>query len=235
MPHVLVVYTDDEPGVLTRVASLIRRRGFNIHSLTVGPTERAGLSRMTIVVDAEAPTVRQAVEHLRKLVNVLAVEQLGDRPMVVRDLVLVRVAATPEVRSEVLQLAQVFRANVVDIADDSLVIECTGSLAKIDALVDSMRPFGILELGRTGAVAIPGRPRHAAPTAPSRCRGAVPLQGRGRGLRRICGSRSFLRSPTLKDVLRRPWPASTTKPISASSAPARSPSSATAPRATPTP
>jgi acetolactate synthase-1/3 small subunit len=171
MAHVLVVYTDDEPGVLTRVASLIRRRGFNIHSLTVGTTERAGLSRMTIVVDAEAPTVRQAVEHLRKLVNVLAVEQLGDRPMVVRDLVLVRVAASPEVRSEVLQLAQVFRANVVDIADDSLVIECTGSLAKIDALVDSMRPFGILELGRTGAVAMARGTRTPTPS-----RAPVPLR-----------------------------------------------------------
>lgn len=153
-PHVLVVYTDDEPGVLTRVASLIRRRGFNIHSLTVGPTERAGLSRMTIVVDYDAPMVRQAVEHLRKLVNVLEVQQLGERPKVIRDLVLVRVAARPETRSEVLQLAQVFRATVVDIAEDSLVIECTGSLDKIDALVDTMRPFGILELGRTGAVAM---------------------------------------------------------------------------------
>lgn len=171
MPHVLVVYTDDEPGVLTRVASLIRRRGFNIHSLTVGPTERAGLSRMTIVVDAEAPTVRQAVEHLRKLVNVLEVQQLGDRPMVVRDLVLVRVATAPEVRSEVLQLAQVFRAAVVDIAEDSIVIECTGSLAKIDALVDSMRPFGILELGRTGAVAMARGTRTPAPS-----RAPVPLR-----------------------------------------------------------
>ena len=171
MPHVRVVYTDDEPGVLTRVASLIRRRGFNIHSLTVGPTERAGLSRMTIVVDSEAPMVRQAVEHLRKLVNVLEVQQLGERPMVVRDLVLLRVATAPEVRSEVLQLAQVFRAAVVDIADDSLVIECTGSLAKIDALVDSMRPYGILELGRTGAVAMLRGSRKAA-----RSRATVPLR-----------------------------------------------------------
>ncbi len=154
MTHVLVVYTDDEPGVLTRIASLIRRRGFNIHSLTVGPTERAGLARMTIVVDSDAPMVRQAVEHLRKLVNVLEVQQLGDQPKVVRDLALVRVAAGPEVRSEVLQLAQVFRATVVDIAEESLVIECTGSLDKIDALVDAMRPFGILDLGRTGAVAM---------------------------------------------------------------------------------
>jgi len=154
MSHVLVVYTDDEPGVLTRVASLFRRRGFNIHSLTVGPTERPGVSRMTVVVVTDEATARRAVEHLRKLVNVLEVQQLGERPMVVRDLVLLRVATAQEVRSEVLQLAQVFRAAVVDIADDSLVIECTGSLAKIDALVDSMRPYGILELGRTGAVAM---------------------------------------------------------------------------------
>ncbi len=168
--QVLVVYTDDEPGVLTRIASLIRRRGFNIHSLTVGPTERAGLSRMTIVVDSEAPMVRQAVEHLRKLVNVLEVQPLGERPKVVRDLVLVRVAAGPEVRSEVLQLAQVFRATVVDIAEDSLVIECTGSLDKIDALVDAMRPFGILELGRTGAVAMARGTRTPPPT-----RAAMPL------------------------------------------------------------
>lgn len=170
-PHVLVVYTDDEPGVLTRVASLIRRRGFNIHSLTVGPTERTGLSRMTIVVDSDAPTVRQAVAHLRKLVNVLEVQQLGEGPMVVRDLVLVRVTAGSKVRSEVLQLAQVFRATVVDIAEDSLVIECTGSLAKIDALVDAMRPFGILELGRTGAVAMARGTR-----TPSATRAPVPLR-----------------------------------------------------------
>lgn len=166
MAHVLVVYTDDEPGVLTRVASLFRRRSFNIHSLTVGPTERPGLSRMTIVVDTDALRVRQAVEHLRKLVNVLEVEQLGDLPMVVRDLVLLRVTTAAEARSEVLQLAQVFRANVVDIAEDSLVIECTGSLAKIDALVDAMRPFGILEMGRTGAVAMARGTRRTVPARP---------------------------------------------------------------------
>jgi acetolactate synthase-1/3 small subunit len=164
MPHVLVVYTDDEPGVLTRVASLFRRRGFNIHSLTVGPTERPRQSRMTIVVDAEEATVRLAVEHLRKQVNVLEVQQLGNRPKVVRDLALIRVAAGLDVRSEILQLAQVFRANVVDIAGDSLAIECSGGPDKIDALVDALRPFGILELGRTGAVAMARGPR-ASPEA----------------------------------------------------------------------
>ena len=155
MSHVLVVYTDDEPGVLTRVASLFRRRSFNIHSLTVGPTERPGVSRMTVVVDTDEATARRAVEHLRKLVNVLEVQQLGPgRSNVIRDLALIRVNADSTRRSEVLQLVEVFRANVVDIADDSLVIECTGSLGKIEALVDTLRPFGIIELGRTGAVAM---------------------------------------------------------------------------------
>lgn len=166
MPHVLVVYTDDEPGVLTRVASLFRRRGFNIHSLTVGPTERPRLSRMTLVVDAEEATVRQAVEHLKKQVSVIEVQQLGERPKVVRDLALVRVAAGLETRSTVLQLVQVFRANVVDIAGDSVAIECTGAPDKIDALVDALRPFGILELGRTGAVAMARGPR-ASPEVPA--------------------------------------------------------------------
>ncbi|MDR3684537.1 MAG: acetolactate synthase small subunit [Geothrix sp.] len=155
MSHVLVVYTDDEPGVLTRVASLFRRRGFNIHSLTVGPTERPDVSRMTVVVDTDEATARRAVEHLRKLVNVLEVQQLGSGGVnVVRDLALIRVNAGLSKRSEVLQLVEVFRANVVDIAEDTLVIECTGSLAKIEALVDTLRPFGIIELGRTGAVAM---------------------------------------------------------------------------------
>lgn len=154
MSHVLVVYTDDEPGVLTRVASLFRRRGFNIHSLTVGPTERRAVSRMTIVVDADEALARRAVEHLRKLVNVLEVQQLDHRRKVIRDLALIRVKAGPDIRSAVLELVQVFRANIVDIAEDSLVIECTGSLEKIQALVDMLRPYGILEVGRTGAVAM---------------------------------------------------------------------------------
>jgi acetolactate synthase I/III small subunit len=154
MSHVLVAYTDDEPGVLTRVASLFRRRGFNIHSLTVGPTERQGVSRMTIVVDADEALARRAVEHMRKLVNVLEVQQLDHQRKVIRDLALVRVKAGPDVRSAVLELVQVFRATVVDIAEDSLVIECTGNLNKIEALVDMLRPYGILEVGRTGAVAM---------------------------------------------------------------------------------
>jgi acetolactate synthase-1/3 small subunit len=168
MSHVLVAYTDDEPGVLTRVASLFRRRGFNIHSLTVGPTERPGVSRMTIVVDADEALARRAVEHMRKLVNVLEVQQLDHQRKVIRDLALVRVNAGPEIRSSVLELVQVFRATVVDIAEDSLVIECTGNLEKIEALVEMLRPYGVLEVGRTGAVAMARGTRiGAAPRPPA--------------------------------------------------------------------
>lgn len=154
MPHVLVAYTDDEPGVLNRVASLFRRRAFNIHSLTVGPTEKEGVSRMTIVVDTDAQGASRAQANLEKLLNVQKVENLSKRPSVVRDLVLLRVAAEPDVRPAILQLAQAFRATVVDIASGSLVLECTGSAGKIDALLDVMRPYGILEMGRTGVVAM---------------------------------------------------------------------------------
>jgi acetolactate synthase I/III small subunit len=154
MPHVLVAYTDDESGVLNRVASLFRRRAFNIHSLTVGPTEVAGVSRMTIVVDTDEAGIRRAAVNLEKLLNVRKVECLSDRPSVTRDLVLLRVASDPHTRPQILQLVQAFRAAVVDIAADSMIVECTGSSAKIDALVEALRPFGILELGRSGAVAM---------------------------------------------------------------------------------
>ena len=154
MSHVLVAYTDDEPGVLNRVASLFRRRAFNIHSLTVGPTEQAGVSRMTLVVDTDDHGAARAQANLEKLLNVQRVENLSTRPSVVRDLVLLRVAAQPAVRAELIQLAQAFRAAVVDIAPNSLVLECTGSSGKIDALLDVMKPYGILEMGRTGAVAM---------------------------------------------------------------------------------
>jgi acetolactate synthase I/III small subunit len=154
MSHVLVAYTDDEPGVLNRVASLFRRRAFNIHSLTVGPTEQPGVSRMTLVVDTDDQGAVRAQANLEKLLNVQRVENLSARPSVVRDLVLLRVAAEPAVRAELIQLAQAFRASVVDIAPNSLVLECTGSSGKIDALLDVMKPYGILEMGRTGVVAM---------------------------------------------------------------------------------
>lgn len=154
MSHVFVVLTDDEPGVLNRVTSLFRRRGFNIHSLTVGPTERSGTSRMTIVVETDEAGAKLAHAHLEKLLNVQRVEQLSRYPSIVRDLVLLRVKADPDIRPQIMQLGTAFRAAVVDIAADSLILECTGSAGKIDALLDVMRPYGILEIGRTGAVAM---------------------------------------------------------------------------------
>ena len=156
--HVLVAYTDDEPGVLNRVASLCRRRGYNIHSLTVGPTEQAGVSRMTIVVDTDEVGVVHVQSNLEKLLNVQKVENLSETPSIVRDLILLRVAAEPARRAEILQLATALKAMVVDIAADSLILECTGSAGKLDALLDIMRPYGILEMGRTGVVAM-GRGR----------------------------------------------------------------------------
>jgi acetolactate synthase-1/3 small subunit len=154
MTQVLVALTDDEPGVLNRVTSLIRRRAFNIHSLTVGPTGTAGVSRMTLVVDAEEAGARRIQAHLQKLVNVLQVEHVTGAGALVRDLALIRVAAGAQDRAAVFQLAHAFRAAVVDVCDDSLVLEVTGSPSKIDALVDVVRPYGLLDMGRTGAVAM---------------------------------------------------------------------------------
>lgn len=161
-PRVLVAYTDDESGVLNRVASLFRRRAFNIHSLTVGPTETPGESRMTLVVDTDEAGLRRAAVNLAKLLNVRKVECLAEGPALTRDLALIRVRADAASRSQVLQLAQAFRASVIDIATDSLIVECTGAERKIDALVDALRPFGILEMGRTGVVAMA---RGAVPAA----------------------------------------------------------------------
>lgn len=154
MPHILVATTDDEPGVLNRVTSLVRRRAFNIHSLTVGPAEMVGTSRMTMVVDSDEVGARRVVAHLEKLLNVLRVEVLSGSPSVVRYLALMRVAAPVATRGQVLLVGNAFRAQVVDVAEDSVVLECSGSAEKISALADALRPYGLLELSRTGALAM---------------------------------------------------------------------------------
>ncbi len=154
MLHSFVVYMDDQPGVLNRVASLLRRRAFNIESLTVGHTETPAVSRMTLVVDAHADEAARIVANLLKLVNVLRVADVTDRPTVYRDLALIKVAAPPDARAGVMQLEQVFRARVVDLAADSLIIEATGTEDKIDGLIDVLRPFGVIEMVRTGRVAM---------------------------------------------------------------------------------
>lgn len=148
------VYVEDTAGVLNRVASLFRRRAFNIVSLTVGQTERPGISRMTVVVDADEAGARRIEESLYKILHVLRVDNVSARPTVFRDLAMIKVSATPDRRGDVLRLAEVFRGRVVDVAPESLVIEITGTEQKIDGLLDVLRPYGVLEMVRTGRVAM---------------------------------------------------------------------------------
>jgi acetolactate synthase I/III small subunit len=150
----LVVRVENKPGVLNRVASLFRRRGFNIESLTVGHTEKPGVSRMTIVLDTDESGSLRIEANLYKLVNVLSVENVTATPSVFRDLAMIKVAATPETRAEIMQLADVFRARIVDVNNGSLVIESTGTEDKVDGLVEVLREYGILEMARTGRVAM---------------------------------------------------------------------------------
>jgi len=154
MQTTFIVHVEDQPGVLTRVASLIRRRGFNIASLTVGRTERDGVSRMTIVMDSDADAVPRIEANLYKLVNVIRVENVTPQPSVYRDLAMIKVAADQASRAAIMQLVEVFRARVVDVSPDSLIIEITGAEDKIDGFVEMLRPFGVLEIARTGRVAM---------------------------------------------------------------------------------
>lgn len=154
MQHTLVVLVEDKPGVLTRVASLFRRRSFNIHSLTVGVTEQPGVSRMTIVVEGGEASVARVMAHLYKLVNVIQVEDVTNIPMVSRDLAMIKVSTTPTNRTEIMQLVDVYRARIVDVANDSLIIEITGAEDKINSFVEVLRPFGVVEMVRTGIVAM---------------------------------------------------------------------------------
>src|SRR5664280_811443 len=165
MEHTLVVLVEDKPGVLNRVASLFRRRAFNIESLTVGHTEQPGTSRMTIVIDGDQTNVERVTANLYKLVNVLQVADLVGIPALSRDLALIKVGVTATNRSEVMQLVEVFRSRIVDVANDSLIVEITGDEDKINSFVEVLRPFGILEMVRTGLVAMargvsPALPAH---------------------------------------------------------------------------
>lgn len=154
MQTTFIVHVEDEPGVLTRVASLIRRRGFNIESLTVGHTEQPGVSRMTIVMDSDERAVPRIEANLYKLVNVIRVENITAQPSVYRDLAMIKVAARESSRGAIMQLVNVFRARVVDVSPESLIVEITGTEDKIDGLVEMLRPYGVLEMARTGRVAM---------------------------------------------------------------------------------
>ena len=152
--HTLISLVQDEPGVLTRVAGLFRRRGFNIESLSVGHCEQPGLSRMTIVVKGDDASVDQVTKQLDKLINVVNVTDITRENMVARELALFKVSATPENRSELMQLCDIFRSKIVDVAHDSLIVEVTGGGEKIDALGNLLKPFGVTEMARTGITAL---------------------------------------------------------------------------------
>ena len=152
--HTLVALVEDKPGVLNRMANLFRRRGFNIESIAVGHSEVPHLSRMTIVVDGTTTSVEQVRKQLDKVVDVIKVSDITSDDIVVRELALVKVRATITNRSEVMQIVDIFRANIVDVASDSVIIEVTGDEGKVDSLLNLLRGFGIKEISRTGRIAM---------------------------------------------------------------------------------
>lgn len=152
--HVLSLLVEDKPGLLTRVAGLFARRGFNIESLAVGTTEVDGLSRITVVVNVEDLPLEQVTKQLNKLLNVLKIVELEPENSVARDHMLIKVKTDNNTRSQVLEAVSLFRARVVDVASDSLVIEVTGDTAKCKAFIRVLEPFGIKELVQSGAIAI---------------------------------------------------------------------------------
>jgi len=168
MKHTIVALVEDRPGVLNRVASLFRRRGFNIESIAVGHSETPGLSRMIIVVDGTTTAVEQVRKQLDKLIEVVKVTDISEENIVARELALIKVESSPSTRSEIMQITDIFRANVLDVAPDSIVIEVTGDDDKVSSLVELLRGFGIVELARTGRIAM--------------VRGAIgPLRKQGQG------------------------------------------------------
>jgi acetolactate synthase-1/3 small subunit len=152
--HTLSVLVENKPGVLVRIAGLFSRRGFNINSLAVGPTEHEEISRMTIVVDCEEHPLEQVTKQLNKLINVLKIVELEQGQAVQRELLLIKVRADTESRSKVLETVQLFRAKVVDVALDAVTVEATGNRDKLDALIRVLEPFGIKELVQSGMVAV---------------------------------------------------------------------------------
>ncbi len=152
--HTLAVLVENKPGVLTRVAALFARRAFNIKSLAVGETEHPEISRMTIIVDADSAPIEQVVKQLNKLINVLKVVELEPEDSVERRLLMMKVQADETRRTSVLQIVDLFRAHVVDVQPESVVIESIGSLPKLEALLRALEPYGVTELVQSGAVAI---------------------------------------------------------------------------------
>ncbi len=152
--HTITALVEDKPGVLNRITSMFRRRGYNIASLAVGPSEIPSLSRMTFVVDGNPSTVEQVAKNLNKLIDVLKVVNVSDEDSVRRELALIRVNSDVRTRSEIMQIVGIFRANIVDVASGSLIVEVIGDEDKVDALIDLLRSFGVQEVMRTGTVAM---------------------------------------------------------------------------------
>jgi acetolactate synthase I/III small subunit len=152
--HIISVLVENKAGVLAKISGLFSRRGFNIESLSVGTTEDEKISRITIVVDAEVHSIEQVVKQLYKLINVIKIQELDPANIVERELVLIKVNADNSSRAEILEIVDIFRANIVDVAKKSLSIEITGNSRKIQGIEELLQPYGILELVRTGKIAI---------------------------------------------------------------------------------
>ena len=179
--HVIAALVVNEPGVLARVAGMFAARGFNIDSLVVGRTEKAELSRMTIVVAGDQRTLEQVRKQLAKLVEAVKVVDYAEADIVERDLMLLRVATPQETRREVIELADLFRARVVDVGREQLMIELSGTEEKLEAFVDLIHPYGIAELARTGVIAMPRSGRDAADAPATKTpRKRPPRSGRSR-------------------------------------------------------
>lgn len=180
MKHTVVAWMEDRPGVLTRVASLFRRRGFNIESLAVGHSETPGISRMTFVVDGDERMVDQAVKQLEKQIDVTRVEDVTSQPVVIRELALIRVKTDTQTRAEIMQIVDIYRAQIVDVALDSLIIQVVGQEERVNSLIELLSHYGIREMVRTGRVAIT---RGRATLQPH----ALPLAGNGKSNGRKMG------------------------------------------------
>jgi acetolactate synthase-1/3 small subunit len=174
--HTLSVLVENKPGVLARIAALFARRGFNIDSLAVGETEDPSVSRMTIVVSVDK-SLEHVTKQLHKLINVLRIAELPHDGSVERELALIKVGVEPGKRAEVLEIVEIFRAKVIDVDPDSVMIEATGTPEKVNALQEMLRPFGVIELARTGRVAL-GRGAKGLKAAPLRPVPVVPLSSR---------------------------------------------------------
>jgi acetolactate synthase I/III small subunit len=155
MKHTLSVLVENKPGVLARVAELFARRGFNIESLAVGTTEKPDISRMTIVVDVEEHSLEQVRKQLHKLINVIEITDLDPETSVAREMVMAKIKVDAGNRSEVIEIADIFRGNIIDVSSGSIIVEVTGNASKLRAFEDLLKPYGIKELVRTGKVALP--------------------------------------------------------------------------------